>query len=192
MALTIIVPYNDLGAVARAFEEHPGEIAGMILEPIMMNAGIIRPSEGYLQGLKDLLHATRRAAQLRRGEDRPDLRLRRCDGSHGGDAGHHVPRQGDRGRDRLRRGRRERRGDGARRERRLRQVGTFNGNPLAMAATRAMLTEVATPEAYERVGQAGGRDQHRVRPGHRGPGPARPCRLGRGEGVRHVPARAGP
>ena len=30
-------------------------------------------------------------------------------------------------------------------------VGTFNGNPLAMAATRAMLTEVATPEAYERI-----------------------------------------
>jgi glutamate-1-semialdehyde 2,1-aminomutase len=30
-------------------------------------------------------------------------------------------------------------------------VGTFNGNPLAMAATRAMLTEVATPQAYERI-----------------------------------------
>ena len=30
-------------------------------------------------------------------------------------------------------------------------VGTFNGNPLAMAATRAMLTEVATPEAYDRI-----------------------------------------
>jgi glutamate-1-semialdehyde 2,1-aminomutase len=30
-------------------------------------------------------------------------------------------------------------------------VGTFNGNPLAMAATRAMLCEVATPEAYERI-----------------------------------------
>ena len=30
-------------------------------------------------------------------------------------------------------------------------VGTFNGNPLAMAATRAMLTEVATPEAYQRL-----------------------------------------
>ena len=30
-------------------------------------------------------------------------------------------------------------------------VGTFNGNPLAMAATRAMLTEVATPEAYDRT-----------------------------------------
>jgi glutamate-1-semialdehyde 2,1-aminomutase len=30
-------------------------------------------------------------------------------------------------------------------------VGTFNGNPLAMAATRAMLTEVATEEAYQRI-----------------------------------------
>ena len=30
-------------------------------------------------------------------------------------------------------------------------VGTFNGNPLAMAATRAMLSEVATPEAYQRI-----------------------------------------
>ncbi len=30
-------------------------------------------------------------------------------------------------------------------------VGTFNGNPLAMAATRAMLTEVATPGAYQRI-----------------------------------------
>ena len=30
-------------------------------------------------------------------------------------------------------------------------VGTFNGNPLAMAATRAMLTEVATSEAYEKI-----------------------------------------
>jgi glutamate-1-semialdehyde 2,1-aminomutase len=30
-------------------------------------------------------------------------------------------------------------------------VGTFNGNPLAMAATRAMLTEVATPEAYHNI-----------------------------------------
>jgi glutamate-1-semialdehyde 2,1-aminomutase len=30
-------------------------------------------------------------------------------------------------------------------------VGTFNGNPLAMAACRAMLLEVATPEAYQRI-----------------------------------------
>jgi glutamate-1-semialdehyde 2,1-aminomutase len=31
-------------------------------------------------------------------------------------------------------------------------VGTFNGNPLALAAARAMLCEVATPEAYQRIG----------------------------------------
>src|ERR671914_1580276 len=36
--LTLIVPFNDLGAMQRRFEEHPGEIAGVILEPIMMNA----------------------------------------------------------------------------------------------------------------------------------------------------------
>ena len=43
-------------------------------------------------------------------------------------------------------------------------VGTFNGNPLAMAATRAMLTEVATPEAYDAHRRAGVRDQRRARP----------------------------
>jgi glutamate-1-semialdehyde 2,1-aminomutase len=32
-------------------------------------------------------------------------------------------------------------------------VGTFNGNPLAMAAARAMLCEVATEQAYERLGR---------------------------------------
>jgi len=35
-------------------------------------------------------------------------------------------------------------------------VGTFNGNPMAMAATRAMLTEVATAEAYARMEPPGG------------------------------------
>ena len=37
-------------------EEYPGQVAGAILEPIMMNAGIIAPEEGYLAGLKELLH----------------------------------------------------------------------------------------------------------------------------------------
>src|SRR3954453_10208407 len=55
--LTTIVPFNDLEAVQAAFARHPGEIAGMILEPIMMNAGIIFPAQGYLAGLAGLLHA---------------------------------------------------------------------------------------------------------------------------------------
>ena len=68
--LVVVVPFNDLGAVERVLAEHRGRIAGMILEPVMMNAGIIPPDAGYLAGLRDLLHAAGRAAHLRRGEDR--------------------------------------------------------------------------------------------------------------------------
>ncbi|MGH2826660.1 MAG: aminotransferase class III-fold pyridoxal phosphate-dependent enzyme, partial [Actinomycetota bacterium] len=53
--LTIIVSYNDLDMLERVFEEHEGRIAGMILEPIMMNAGIIGPEPGYLEGVRDLV-----------------------------------------------------------------------------------------------------------------------------------------
>src|SRR5215211_3545354 len=55
--LVVVVPFNDLDAVERALAAYRGRVAGMILEPIMMNAGIIPPDEGYLAGLKDLLHA---------------------------------------------------------------------------------------------------------------------------------------
>jgi len=40
--------------VERAFEEHPGEISGMILEPIVMNIGMILPDPGYLEGLREI------------------------------------------------------------------------------------------------------------------------------------------
>ena len=55
--LVIVVPFNDAGAVARALAEHRGEVAAMILEPVMMNAGIIPPDDGYLAVIRDLLHA---------------------------------------------------------------------------------------------------------------------------------------
>src|SRR5262249_13718533 len=55
--LTLIASFNDLDSVARLLDEHPGGVAGMIIEPIMMNAGIIHPEPGYLAALKDLLHA---------------------------------------------------------------------------------------------------------------------------------------
>src|SRR5262245_53319666 len=57
MDLTLVVGFNDLEGVARLLDEHQGRIAGMIIEPIMMNAGIILPEPGYLAGLKDLLHS---------------------------------------------------------------------------------------------------------------------------------------
>src|SRR6187431_3036411 len=54
--LVIVVPFNDADAVARALGEHRGQVAAMILEPIMMNAGIITPDDGYLAAIRDLVH----------------------------------------------------------------------------------------------------------------------------------------
>jgi glutamate-1-semialdehyde 2,1-aminomutase len=48
---TLVAPFNNLPAVERLFEENPGEIAGVIVEPIMMNIAFCMPDEGYLQGL---------------------------------------------------------------------------------------------------------------------------------------------
>ncbi len=50
--LTLVVPWNDLEAVEAVFATHGERIAGMIVEPIMMNAGIIPPEDGYLEGLR--------------------------------------------------------------------------------------------------------------------------------------------
>jgi glutamate-1-semialdehyde 2,1-aminomutase len=149
--LTLIAGFNDLDSVARLLDEHPDGIAGMIIEPIMMNAGIIPPEPGYLASLKDLLHA--HGALLTFDEVKtgltagpggatglsgvvPDITcLAKSIGGGIAVAAIGGSRQvmehvanGD-----------------------YEQVGTFNGNPLAMAAARAMLCEVATPEAYERI-----------------------------------------
>jgi len=149
--LTLVASFNDLDSVARLLDEHPGAIAGMIIEPIMMNAGIIHPEPGYLAALKDLLHdhgALLTFDEVKTGLTAgpggatgvtgvvPDITcLAKSIG--GGIAvaaiGGSEPvmahvANGD-----------------------YEQVGTFNGNPLAMAAARAMLCEVATAEAYERI-----------------------------------------
>jgi glutamate-1-semialdehyde 2,1-aminomutase len=149
--LTLVATFNDLDSVAGLLNAHEGQIAGMIVEPIMMNAGIIPPLPGYLAGLRDLLHA--HGAVLTFDEVKtgltvgpggvtalsgvtPDLVcLAKSLGGGvavaavGGSADlmEHVANGG------------------------YEMVGTFNGNPLAMAAARAMLTEVATEAAYRRV-----------------------------------------
>ena len=53
-ALTHALPFNDLGAIEAAFDAHPDEIAAVILEPIVGNAGCIPPMPGYLSGLREL------------------------------------------------------------------------------------------------------------------------------------------
>jgi glutamate-1-semialdehyde 2,1-aminomutase len=148
MDLVSVVPFNDLEAVDRVLVEHRGAVAGMIVEPIMMNAGIIQPDPGYLAGLVDLLH--RHGALLTFDEVKTGLTVGPggASGALGvtpdliclakamggglstaaiGGAGSVMSMITD----------------GS-----YEQVGTFNGNPLAMAATRASLTEVLTADGY--------------------------------------------
>lgn len=51
---TLTAPYNDLEAVKALFEENPDEIAGVILEPVVGNAGFIVPDAGFLEGLREI------------------------------------------------------------------------------------------------------------------------------------------
>jgi glutamate-1-semialdehyde 2,1-aminomutase len=51
---TVVVPWNDLPALQRAIENHPGQIAAIITEGIMANMGVIPPGEGYLRGVQEL------------------------------------------------------------------------------------------------------------------------------------------
>tara|TARA_Y100001970_G_scaffold279784_1_gene387716 strand:+ start:3570 stop:4871 length:1302 start_codon:yes stop_codon:yes gene_type:complete len=51
---TLTAPYNDLEAVKKLFEENPDAIAGVILEPVVGNAGFITPEPGFLEGLREL------------------------------------------------------------------------------------------------------------------------------------------
>jgi glutamate-1-semialdehyde 2,1-aminomutase len=147
--LTQIVPYNDLDALERLFEEHRGRIAGMILEPIMMNAGVIPPEEDYLEGVREIVHD--HGALLAFDEVKCGITT-----AYGGASGYFgvspdmvclakaigggVPCGAIGGTEEVM----GRIADGT-----YEQVGTFNGNPLTMAASRATLTEILTSEAYE-------------------------------------------
>ena len=148
---TLVAPFNDLTAVELLFAKHPKEIAAMIVEPIMMNVGICMPEPGYLQGLREL--CTRHGALLIFDEVKTGAKLARggaCEyfnvkpdiiclaKSIGG--GFSLA------------------AFGARRElmdviaqHKVFHAGTYNTNPLAMAAGLATLREVLTPAAYEHV-----------------------------------------
>jgi len=146
--LTTIVPFNDLEAVRCALEAHPGEVAGMIVEPIMMNAGIIVPDDGYLAGLRELLHE--HGALLAFDEVKTGLTVGPGGATRlfgvtpdliciakalGGGLSTAAIGGSAEVMGLIANGGYE-------------QVGTFNGNPLAMAAARAMLTEVLDDAAY--------------------------------------------
>jgi len=58
----LIATFNDLNSVERTFREYPGQIASIILEPIMMNVGLCMPQKGFLEGLREM--CTREGALL--------------------------------------------------------------------------------------------------------------------------------
>src|SRR5204862_6285614 len=54
--LVTVVPFNDLAILERTLDRHRGEVAAIIVEPVMMNIGIVLPEDGYLAGIRDLAH----------------------------------------------------------------------------------------------------------------------------------------
>jgi len=145
---THIVPFGRIDAVRRVLLEHPGQIAGMIIEPVMMNIGVVPPPPGYLDALADLLH--HHGALLTFDEVKTGLTI-----APGGaterfgvvpdivclakSLGGGVPCGALGGTEDVM----EAISNGT-----FEQVGTFNGNPLTMAAAKAVLCEVLTPAAY--------------------------------------------
>jgi glutamate-1-semialdehyde 2,1-aminomutase len=150
----IVVPFNDAAAVEQALSDNEGSVAALILEPVMMNIGIVEPQPGYLQALRDACE--RHGAVLiydevkcggtiayggttERYGVRPHLAAYAkaigggaTIGAFGGEARYMVF---------VTKG--------------AAQQGTFNGNPLSSAAGLAALTQVLTKDAYDLLGKLG-------------------------------------
>ena len=155
VAATVVVPYNDLDALERVLRS--GDIACFILEPVMENIGICLPDEGYLQAVREL--TTEYGTVLIFDEVKTGITA-----GYGGATGHFgvepdlvalaksigggFPIGAFGGRqefmDLITAGR-------------VLHLGTYNGNPLVMAAARATLAEAcdqrATDEAIARNGR---------------------------------------
>jgi glutamate-1-semialdehyde 2,1-aminomutase len=50
----VVASFNNLKSVENRFKQHPGQIAAIILEPILMNVGLCMPQPGFLLGLRDV------------------------------------------------------------------------------------------------------------------------------------------
>ena len=153
---TVIVPFNDAPALERTLEENAGQIGAMIMEPVMMNIGIVLPEPGYLESVRDL--CTRHGVVLIFDEVKsgatiaaggateyfgvqPDLVC--LAKSIGG--GTPIGAFGGKAEimDEIKNG--------------VAALGTFNGNPLSMKAGLATLTEVLTDDAYTHLKHLGTR-----------------------------------
>lgn len=148
---TLVVPFNDLEALERMLGRHRGQVAAVIVEPIMMNVGICMPADGYLPGVSRLcaeygalfiLDEVKTGVKVAWGGAcelfgiKPDIVC--LAKSIGGG----LPLAAF----------------GSRREvmqviadGRVFHAGTYNTSPLVMAAGLATLREVLTPDVYPRL-----------------------------------------
>jgi glutamate-1-semialdehyde 2,1-aminomutase len=149
--LTGAVPFNDADALESVLTKMEGQVAALIMEPAMMNINIIPPADGYLARVRELTAAhgvklifdevktgctiAYGGATERFGVEADMVTLAKA--TFGGYPGGAV-------------GMTEELAtliaDGE-----YHQYGTFNGNPLVMAASRTALTEVLTADAYEKL-----------------------------------------
>jgi glutamate-1-semialdehyde 2,1-aminomutase len=152
--LTRSVPFNDADALESVLTKLDGQVAGLIMEPAMMNINIIPPVDGYLDRVRELCSAhgvklifdeVKTGATIARGgaterfgvePDMITLAKAVCGGYPGGAIGMTDETAA------------------AIADGRVHQYGTFNGNPLVMAAAQATLTEVLTEDAYAKLESA--------------------------------------
>src|SRR5271167_31387 len=148
---TLIAQFNDVAGVERLFAKYPGEIAAVIVEPIMMNVGILMPDEGYHKALREITRKNgallifdevKTGAKLAYGgaceyfDIKPDIVcLAKSIGGGFSLAAFASTRQVM----------------GQISDHKVFHGGTYNTNPVAMAAGLATFREVLTRPAYELV-----------------------------------------
>jgi len=148
---TLVATFNDLPSVERAFDKNKGQVAALILEPVPMNLGIVMPQAGFLEGLRELctkhgalliFDEVKTGAKLGRGGACEYFKIRADMVCLAKSIGGGFPLAAF----------------GASREvmdtiatGKVFHAGTYNTNPLVMAAGLATLREVLTPESYTSI-----------------------------------------
>jgi glutamate-1-semialdehyde 2,1-aminomutase len=149
--LTVPVPFNDAGAMERRIErlEREGrKPACVIMEAAMMNLGVVLPEDGYLQEVRDLtarhgivliLDEVKTGLAIAAGGATERFAVKPDMVTLAKTLGGGLPSAAVGGSEEVM---------AVVEDGTVYQVGTYNGNPLGMAAARASLSEVLTPEAY--------------------------------------------